>query len=91
MKEPAPLPFLARPGYRLRRFIEAIKLMPFLGLLMFLLPLLWATGAQETPALTSNGWLYVFAVWFGLIGLAVLGARIFDRADQDIEDQDDGL
>ena len=80
MKEPNPLPFLARPGYRRRRLIELIRLIPFVGLLFFLLPMLWATGRGDEISNTSNGWLYLFAVWFLLIAGAAALARRHDRA-----------
>lgn len=78
MKEPATLPFLARPGYRRRRLIEIIRLVPFLGLLMFLIPILWTGENNPDPARTSNGWLYLFAIWFLLIAIAAVLARRFD-------------
>ena len=87
MKEPSSLPFLARPGYRRRRLIEIIRLVPFLGLLMFLFPVLWAGQGDGEPALTSNGWLYLFSIWFLLIALAFVLARRHDHSWND-EDSD---
>lgn len=80
MKQPQQLPFLARPGYRFRRLTEVIRLAPFVGVLLFLLPLLWTTGASKGLALTSAGWLYIFAAWFLLILANVFLARAYDRA-----------
>ncbi len=87
MREPQQVPYLARPGYRLRRLIELIRLLPFLGLLFVLLPLLWATGRDAEPALTSAGWLYIFATWFILIIAAAVAARALGAARQ-ADDQD---
>ena len=83
MKDPRPLPFMARPGYRLRRLVEIIRLLPFVGLLVVLLPLLWATGQRDATALTSSGWLYIFGGWFVLIGAAALAARAYHKALDD--------
>ncbi|MCF6443710.1 hypothetical protein [Nereida sp. MMG025] len=71
MKPPAKLLFLERNTYRRRRIGDAIKMLPILGVILFLLPLLW--GSRQEPALTSITGLYIFCVWGGLvIGLLVL-------------------
>jgi hypothetical protein len=60
--------FLAREPYRQRRLRDAARLLPVLGLVLLLLPLLWApTGVV---AMTSGDVVYFFAVWILLIGLA---------------------
>lgn len=65
MRRPrAPL-FLARAVYRKRRLRDAARLLPILGLFLLLLPAMWAG-----PASGGSAWVYVFAVWAGLIGLA---------------------
>ena len=73
-RPPAPL-FLARAVYRKRRLRDAARMVPILGLFLWLLPALWAGPAGNGPA--GNGpasagrdWVYVFAVWAGLIALA---------------------
>ena len=81
MKEPAPLPFLALPGYRRRRLIEAIRMLPLAGLLVFLFPLLWPQSG-ETAVTTSRGAIYLFSGWFVLILGAAAGARALKRADR---------
>lgn len=67
--------FLARQTYRRRRVADAARLLPLLGVLLFMLPLLGAAGAgdggAETGA-TSVGGMYIFAVWAGLILAAAL-------------------
>ena len=70
----APL-FLARSGYRQRRLRDGLRLLPFFGAVLLLVPLFW--GAGETvqaggPAPQSNAdaLVYLFAVWLVLIGLA---------------------
>ena len=80
MKDPALLPFLARPGYRRRRLIEAIRLVPYLGLVLILFPLLW-TGDGDDYALTSRAMIYLFGVWGALILAAAIGAAALRRND----------
>ena len=53
--------FLARQSYRRRRLEDAAKLLPILGAILFLLPLLM-TGAG-----TARQGLFLFGAWFGLI------------------------
>jgi len=87
VREPAQLPFLARPGYRRRRLIEAIRLLPYTGLLFFLFPLLWPereTAVQKT----SSGAIYLFAAWLVLIVAAAVCARVLGRFEA--EDRGDG-
>ena len=89
MRDTRPLPFLARPGYRLRRLVEMIRLLPFLGLLIFLLPVLWVSGAIDGSVLSSSGWLYIFCGWFVLIFAAGLAARAYTRALSEADDGDE--
>lgn len=62
-RPPKPV-FLERQSYRRRRLGDAAKLLPFLGLVMFLLPVLWSSGAR-----TAGGIVYLFTVWAMLIGI----------------------
>jgi hypothetical protein len=63
--------FLEQAGYRQRRLRDALRLMPFLGIVLFAIPLMWSSqGAQNAVALT-----YVFGVWIILIGLSVVMSR----------------
>ena len=63
--------FLERGTYRRRRMRDAAQLLPILGLLLFLVPLLW-TGDPDAPATTGRGIIYVFAAWAGLIASSML-------------------
>jgi len=87
VREPAPLPFLARPGYRRRRLIEAIRLLPYVGLLLFLFPLLWPE-TETSVQKSSHGAIYLFVAWMVLIVAAFLGSRALNRFDD--EDRPDG-
>jgi len=71
-------PFLARRSYRRRRMADAARLLPFLGLFLILLPILWQPRLSPAPD-TAPGGVYLFAVWavlvLGAFGLSrVLGA-----------------
>ncbi len=79
--QPLPGPvFLERAGYRRRRIVDAVRLMPVLGALLWAVPLLWsrgapgASGAEATQS--SAALLYIFGVWL----LLVIGAALLSRA-----------
>ncbi len=61
--------FLERRSYRQRRMMDAVRLLPLIGLLLWLLPTLWSVsddGGVE-PVNTSQAITYVFGVWGCLI------------------------
>jgi len=72
-RPPAPV-FLERRSYRRRRLMDAARLLPVVGALLFLVPLLWGPGPGESAS-TAEGMIYIFAVWAGLIVLAAVLAR----------------
>ena len=66
--------FLERRSYRRRRLIDALRLLPILGAMLFMLPLFWPVSAPESPdaaatdpVRTSRAMLYIFGVWAALI------------------------
>jgi len=63
--DPTEAPFLARQSYVQRRLGDAARLLPLVGVLLFLLPLLWLMN-PDAPR-SARGLIYVFAVWSGLI------------------------
>lgn len=68
--------FLARQTYRHRRVIDASRLLPVVGLVLFLLPLLWDQDGQAHGHLAET-MLYLFAVWFGLVIVSrIIAARL---------------
>ncbi len=68
MARPGDPKFLARAGYRRRRMADAARLVPLVGAVLMLVPVLWpGTGTR-----TSGAMIYVFVTWAGLI--AVIGA-----------------
>lgn len=58
--------FLARRNYRRRRAMDGSRMLPFLGMFLFVMPLLIGLGS------TTVFLVYVFSVWLGLIALAAL-------------------
>ncbi|TCP38048.1 hypothetical protein [Rhodovulum marinum] len=67
----APL-FLARQGYRRRRLADMARLLPVLGLALFLAPAL-----DSRDGLTAGMLIFLFVAWAGLIvASAVLARRL---------------
>ena len=62
--------YLERRRYRTRRIIEALKVLPVLGIVLFGVPLLWSEGVK-----TSDAMIYFFSVWLALVFSAVWLAR----------------
>lgn len=80
--------FLERRGYRLRRMMDAVRLLPFLGLGLWLVPLLWPRGdgaAGEAVVSGSVALRYVFGVWAGMT-LAALFLWLRTRRRGDAEE-----
>ena len=61
--------FLERRSYRQRRMLDALRLLPILGALLWMVPVVWPVDAsqpQDDMAL-STAVVYVFGVWVVLI------------------------
>jgi hypothetical protein len=86
MRQPKRALFLARAPYRRRRLRDAARLLPVLGLLMLLLPLLWTKDAQMS--LSARDVIYFFAVWLFLIALAAAFASGLRGGDGTDEEED---
>ena len=76
-----PPDILARSGYRLRRAMDAARLLPVIGALLFFLPLLWAGGK------TGQGGIYIFGIWLGLIIGAALLSRTLNETQTDTDEE----
>ncbi|MDX1780548.1 MAG: hypothetical protein R3256_04430 [Thalassovita sp.] len=63
--------FLERRSYRLRRVMDAAKLMPFLGAALWGVPVLWP-GPGENVVSTSRAIFYLFLVWAVLIAVTMV-------------------
>lgn len=71
MKPPKPTQFLGRESYRLRRLMDAARLLPVIGFVLLLLPLMRHSPEMEAPP-TAGESVYLFAVWAVLILLSLL-------------------
>ena len=72
MTRPSEPLFLARQSYRRRRLADAAKVLPVLGTILLLMPILWKGGAT-----TAGGLVYVFTVWALLIlAVGLVSARL---------------
>lgn len=69
--------FLERRGYRQRRLVDAARLLPLAGALLWLVPLLWPQGggpegSQQIAAVpTSSAIIYIFGIWI-ILALAAM-------------------
>lgn len=61
--------FLERRGYRKRRILDAARVLPILGLLLWLVPLVWPSAGQDGAVKTSTATIYVFVIWCLLIAI----------------------
>ncbi len=59
--------FLERRGYTQKRIIDGARLLPVLGLVLFMVPLIWPKADEDVVIESSTSTLYIFAVWFALI------------------------
>lgn len=84
MRAPGEPLFLARRTYRRRRLIDAIRLVPVLGALLFLLP---GLNISDGWGGTFAGGVYLFLCWLGLIILTAILSRRVSRPHPDAPDQ----
>ncbi len=74
MTEPRPPVFLERATYRRRRMMDAARILPVVGFLLILLPVLWT---RHDGAGIAGEAIYLFALWAGLVlGAAALAAPL---------------
>ena len=66
--------FLARDSYRQRRLRDAARMLPVLGLVLWLIPLMWRREAGQTGGMAAAVTV-VFAGWALLIVLTALIVR----------------
>lgn len=71
--KPTTAQFLDRNRYRMRRARDAAFVLPVLGAVLMIAPMLWGGGR------TSTGGLYLFAVWVALIVLAFVISRLLRK------------
>lgn len=88
MRPPKHPLFLARAPYKRRRLRDAARLLPVLGALLLLLPLLWTPEVEV--ALRGADVVYFFLVWAGLILAAAVFAPGLRAGDNEAaEDEED--
>ncbi|WP_417600943.1 hypothetical protein [Pararhodobacter oceanensis] len=75
-KPNAPM-FLERQGYRRRRIMDAARVLPVLGFILILLPVLWTRSGGLG---TAGEAIYLFILWFCLIVAAALMSRPLKQA-----------
>lgn len=73
--------FVQRRTYRRRRMQDAARLLPILGAVLILLPLLWS--GEE--ARTARVMLYLFVIWILLVGLAAFLSAYLATPEEDEE------
>ncbi len=66
--------FLERRGYRRRRLTDAARVLPVIGALLLLMPLLWSLAPGRVIG-TAGGGIYVFGVWAVLVIAAFVLSR----------------
>lgn len=62
--------FLERASYRQRRLRDAARILPVLGTILWMVPLLWPSDPAE-PDMPA-AFIYTFVIWVILIVLAVI-------------------
>jgi hypothetical protein len=78
--------FLEKRSYRRRRKTDGLRLLPVLGLWLFMVPLLWPGASARLTGLgvpMSTALIYIFAVWFALIVLCAFLSATQNREDTD--------
>ncbi|MCR8825768.1 hypothetical protein [Pseudosulfitobacter koreensis] len=75
--------FLERRSYRRRRMQDAQRLLPVLGLMLWMVPTLWPSGDEAGHVAMSGVIYYIFGVWCVLIGLSAWLWRGLRRSAED--------
>lgn len=65
--------FLERASYKQRRLRDAARLLPIFGVVLWVMPLLWAPDPDRNNSVDAV--LYTFGVWVILIVLAAMTSR----------------
>lgn len=71
--------FLERQTYRRRRLIDWIRMLPIIGLILWLVPLLWPVDGSGQVS-TADAVVYLFAVWFVLVVIKAISSTALARA-----------
>lgn len=65
------------------RVRDALRLLPFLGLVLFIAPDLVLSGGPAAEGATAPWLLYLFAAWIVLVALTVWLGRVLRRIEGD--------
>jgi hypothetical protein len=78
--------FLERRSYRMRRMMDAVRMLPVLGLCLWLVPMMWpvADSASGDGVATSTALRYIFGIWLFLS----LAAWLLWRRTRDVANID---
>jgi hypothetical protein len=66
-KDSAPAQFLDLKSYRQKRMLDAAKLLPISGALVFLFPLIYLFVSPHGPISPGITAIYFFVIWLALI------------------------
>ena len=67
---------------RTQRLTDAALVLPFVGIVLILIPVIWPAADAVDPApgtSTSTALIYLFLVWLGLIGFAAILANLIKK------------
>ncbi len=81
--------FLERGVYRRRRVVDAVKLLPMLGVAVFLLPVLLLDDTQAEQNSTASRLVFFFCAWASLICIAFVLSRWL-RPSEDVPNEAEG-
>lgn len=82
--------FLERQTYRRRRLIDLIKMLPLIGIILWLVPLLWPTEGEDRVS-SADAIIYIFVIWFILVLVKALSARALrDKDGPEDREEDHG-
>ncbi len=87
-RSPNPV-FLERAGYRQRRLRDAARLIPFVGIVLWTIPLLWPRDVPQAPS-SGDAVIYIFGVWVFLIAVTAIVSRYLRLDDPATDAGDDG-
>ena len=77
-REKAPPIFLERRSYRQRRMLDALRLIPLFGLMLWTVPLFWSPSTEnpQDQMSMSDAVVYVFLIWVLLILMSASLSRV---------------
>lgn len=76
MAKTRPPLFVERQSYRRRRLMDGARILPVVGFVLMLLPVLWTQGGRMG---TAGEAIYLFVLWLSLIVVAALLSRQLRR------------